>query len=317
MTRDSKGCVDLSGNEQVINGMIIKMGETKYTLPILSIKQSFKPNKKSLFTDPSGNEMVYVHEKVYNILRLHDVFNDTTAIKEIEDGILIMLESKGRRLCMLVDELLGERQVRIKPLPQYFEGSRFLNGCNVLDDGEISLVLDVASFFDNMPGVAFEDESELEVLEDEEAVDGSVEAEDTTKDKYFTFEVCGEEYGIEIAFIKEIVGICPITKLPETPDYAEGIVNIRGEIIPVINLRKRFSRPFKDYDAASCIVLLEYQEAVIGIIVDKVREVALIHENQIAPPPNIKLNYTNQFIKAIGKVGEDIKLLLDLEKTIA
>ena len=142
-------------------------------------------------------------------------------------------------------------------------------------------------------------------------------SEDTTKDKFLTFIIDSEEYGVEIAKIREIISICKITKVPESPSYVEGIINLRGDIVPVIDVRKRFSKPWKEYDALTCIVVIEYSSYKIGLIVDSVNEVVYIHEDNILPPPSSKINYYNQFIRNIGRVDDNVKLLLDLDRLLA
>lgn len=144
-----------------------------------------------------------------------------------------------------------------------------------------------------------------------------LDSEDTTKDKFLTFVIDGDEYGIEIDNIKEIIKITKITTVPESPSYVEGIINLRGDIVPVIDVRKRFSKPSKEYDALTCIVVIDYVKYRIGLIVDSVNEVVYIHEEDILPPPNSKLNYYNQFIRNIGRAEDGVKLLLDLEKFLA
>lgn len=134
------------------------------------------------------------------------------------------------------------------------------------------------------------------------------------KDQYLTFIIENEEYGIEIAHIKEIISICPITLVPETPDYLEGIISLRGDIIPVIDVRKRFLIAPKEYDELTCIVVIEYSGYSLGLIVDSVKEVLYIKEENVLPPPSDKLNYYNQFIKNIGRAGERPKLLLSLDR---
>ena len=137
---------------------------------------------------------------------------------------------------------------------------------------------------------------------------------DTTKDQYLTFEIDSEDYGVSISDIKEIISICPITPVPETPEYVEGIINLRGDIIPVINVRKRFGKPAKEYDSQTCIVVVEQSIYTIGLIVDGVKEVMYIDSANVLPPPCAKLNHYNQFVRNIGRVGNGVKLLLDLEK---
>ncbi|MCL2708043.1 MAG: chemotaxis protein CheW [Defluviitaleaceae bacterium] len=151
-------------------------------------------------------------------------------------------------------------------------------------------------------------------IEHDPLLNTEVVVEDTIKDQYLTFEVDGEDYGIEIAKVKEIIKMQAITHVPDMPDYIEGITNLRGDLIGVVNVRRRFGMEQKAYDESTCIVVIFYLDYLIGLIVDDVKETATIQENQISQPPNAKLNYANQFIRNIGQVGDEIKLLLDLER---
>lgn len=127
----------------IIDGMTIRVGQSIYTIPIMSIKQSFKVKEKDIFKDIDGNEMIMVRGQCYNILRLHDRYNIKTDIKDIEKGILVMVENEGKSLCIFADELLGEQQVVVKPLPNYIKKVKGIVGCNLLGDGSISLILDI------------------------------------------------------------------------------------------------------------------------------------------------------------------------------
>jgi purine-binding chemotaxis protein CheW len=140
--------------------------------------------------------------------------------------------------------------------------------------------------------------------------------EDTTKDRYMTFNIGSEKYGLEIAYVKEIIEMVPITRVPESPPYVEGIFNLRGDIIGVLDVRKRFSKEPKDYDAQTCIIVVEHRDFVLGLIVDSVNEVMTIEEDSIQAPPSAKLNHYNQYIRNIGQVGNEVVLLLDLEKLL-
>lgn len=139
--------------------------------------------------------------------------------------------------------------------------------------------------------------------------------EDTQKDKFLTFLLGKEFYGIEIRHVTEIIGIQPITEVPELPEYVRGIINLRGKIIPVIDVRLRFKKPFKEYNDRTCVIVIDIDDLSAGLIVDSVSEVIVIPESDIVPPP--ELNKTgNRFIKGIGKVDNDVKMLLDCEKLL-
>ncbi|MDR2650523.1 MAG: chemotaxis protein CheW [Clostridiales bacterium] len=139
---------------------------------------------------------------------------------------------------------------------------------------------------------------------------------ETTTDRFMTFYIDSEEYGLEISVVKEIIEMVPITRIPESPEFVEGIINLRGDIIGVLDVRKRFSKSPKPYDEQTCIIVVEYGEFVLGLIVDSVNEVLIIKEDHISAPPNAKLNHYNQYIRNIGRVEHGIVLLLDLERVL-
>ncbi len=131
----------------IIDGMNIKLGCSSYTIPTINIRESFRPNEKNIFSDPDGNEMIMVRGQCYPILRLYELFQVDTDIKEFSEGIIIMIEQDENVICLFVDELLGQQQVVVKALPEYvrrFSKSKGLAGCTLLGDGSISLILDIA-----------------------------------------------------------------------------------------------------------------------------------------------------------------------------
>jgi purine-binding chemotaxis protein CheW len=140
--------------------------------------------------------------------------------------------------------------------------------------------------------------------------------EDTQKGKFLTFSIGREDYGIEIKFVTEIIGIQDITEVPELPDYVKGIINLRGKIIPVIDVRIRFKKEPKEYNDRTCIVVIDIKETFVGLIVDNVAEVINIEDSNIVPPPDIKTGFHNKYVKGIGKVGSEVKLLLNCDKLL-
>ena len=137
---------------------------------------------------------------------------------------------------------------------------------------------------------------------------------DTIKDMFFIFEIDGEDYGVEVANVKEIISVPKITKVPKLPNFIEGIINLRGDLIGVLDVRKRFGKMPKEHDEETCIVVIVYNQYTLGMIVDSVKAAHTIPPENVAPPPSAKLNSYNQFIRNIGKVGDGVKLLLDLER---
>lgn len=140
--------------------------------------------------------------------------------------------------------------------------------------------------------------------------------EDTQKGRYLTFSIGKESYGIEIKYVTEIIGIQAITEIPELPDYVKGIINLRGKIIPVMDIRLRFKKEAKEYNDRTCVIVVDINELSIGLIVDTVTEVLTIADEDIVSPPEMNKGMNNRYIKQIGKVGEEVKLLLDCNKLL-
>ena len=145
--------------------------------------------------------------------------------------------------------------------------------------------------------------------------DNQDQIEDTQKGKFLTFCMGNDFYGIEIKYVTEIIGLQPITEIPEMPEYIRGIINLRGKIIPVMDVRLRFRKPFREYNDRTCIVVIEISEVSVGLIVDSVSEVIAIPDEEIVAPPSMTKE-GNRYIKGIGKVGTDVKLLLDSDKLL-
>lgn len=147
--------------------------------------------------------------------------------------------------------------------------------------------------------------------EDEPLVD-----EDSMEGKYLTFVLAAEGYGLEIRYVTEIIGIQEVIHLPEMPDYVKGVVNLRGKVIPVIDMRLRFRLPEHEYDDRTCIVVVNVDDRSVGLVVDKVSEVIDIPTENIEPPPRTANRQKGSYIRGLGKVGGQVKILLNIEELL-
>ncbi len=141
-----------------------------------------------------------------------------------------------------------------------------------------------------------------------------MENEDAQSGKYLEFQIGKEAYGIPIRFVTEIINMQAVSSLPEAPDYLKGIINLRGRIILVIDMRCRLNKKDMDYTDRTCIVVVEAENLNAGLIVDSVTEVLGIEDKDIAPAPQIKIAGGNGYLSGIGKVNGEVKLLLDCDK---
>lgn len=142
------------------------------------------------------------------------------------------------------------------------------------------------------------------------------EIEDTQADKYLTFTLGAEAYGIAIRHVIEIIKLQPLTEVPDMPDYIQGVMNLRGQIIPVMDVRKRFKKEPIPYNDRTCIVVIAVGDLSIGLIVESVSEVLTIAADHIVSPPDLG-KAPNRFIDGISRTVGDVKLLVNAEKLIA
>ena len=143
------------------------------------------------------------------------------------------------------------------------------------------------------------------------------EASDLQQGMFMTFQ-CGKEcYGIEIQYVSEIVQFQTITPVPEVEEYIKGLINLRGKIVPVIDVRMRFGQEPMEYNDRTCIVVIGLKNTVVGLIIESIAEVVIIDKDNILPPPTLSHGpEQNKYVYGIGKVGDEVKLLLDPARLI-
>ncbi len=149
---------------------------------------------------------------------------------------------------------------------------------------------------------------EAEVLEQEV---------DMQEGQFLTFMIGEQQYGVEIKYVTEIIGIQNITGLPDLPPFVKGVINLRGRVIPVVDVRLRFDMEEREYDERTCIIVVNINETSVGLVVDTVAEVLNIPLESIEPPPKVnkKIN-GNRFIYGLGKVDNQVQILLDTQKLL-
>lgn len=152
----------------------------------------------------------------------------------------------------------------------------------------------------------------------EEMLDEEAQNEDAQKGKYMTFQAGKEFFGISISYVNEIIGVQPITAVPEVEDYIKGLINLRGKIIPVIDVRTRFKMEPIEYTDRTCIIVIDVKSMVIGLIVEKIAVVDTIADDDIMPPPTLgnRDREQNKYVYGLARTGDTVKLLIDPEKLI-
>ena len=143
---------------------------------------------------------------------------------------------------------------------------------------------------------------------------------DTKAGKYLTFKLADEDYGISLLKVREIIGMMPITSVPRTPEFVKGVINLRGKVIPVTDLRLRFDMPEIDYTDRTCIIVVEVSGAEstvqMGIVVDAVTEVLPVQETEIETTPEFGASVDTRYILGMANMEGAVKILLDIDRVL-
>ena len=155
-------------------------------------------------------------------------------------------------------------------------------------------------------------------MKNEEAEQDELLEDDTQKGKFMTFQTGKEFFGISISYVNEIIAMQPIAAIPEVDDYVKGLINLRGKIIPVIDVRVRFKMEPCEYTDRTCIIVIDVKSTTVGLIVEKIAEVDTIADDSVVPPPTLgrKEHEHNKYVYGLARTEDGVKLLIDPEKLI-
>jgi purine-binding chemotaxis protein CheW len=169
--------------------------------------------------------------------------------------------------------------------------------------------------------IKFSKKRSINMTELAETMDQAVRVMADKEEKYLTFTLAEEEYGIGILKIKEIIGMMPITTVPQTPEFVKGVINLRGKVIPVIDLRLRFGMESMDYTERTCIIVVEIAGSSgtvqIGIVVDAVSEVLNVKGEDIEDTPTFGARLNTDYILGMAKMEGGVKILLDIDRVLS
>ena len=142
-------------------------------------------------------------------------------------------------------------------------------------------------------------------------------SDDSSLIQLVTFKIAEEEFGVDILKVQEIIRMMPITKVPNAPSFVEGVINLRGKVIPVIDMRRRFGMAAAEHDSQTRIMVMDLQGQIVGFVVDAVCEVLRIKESTVEPPPAVVAGIGSEYMRGVGKLEDRLLILLDLDRLLS
>lgn len=287
----------------IIRSLLVEVGNREFAIPLANVQEIVRLNKDEV-KSIKNQEVGIIRERVLPLVRMHSRLGaDEDHLNASKRLFVIVVGLAEKRVGLVVDRTLGNQEIVIKPLGKYIGQPKYIAGATIMGDGNVALILDVGSI------VREEGTKELQHQEYEQKETGS---EDEVI-QLATFKLGAEEYGVEIDRVKDIITVPEITKVMNAPYSVLGMINLRGKLIPVMDLRQRFDIHQQELDRKSRIMVVEFSNELIGILVDQVTQVLKVPTRTIEAPPDNTSQVDSKFIKNISNLNDRLIILLDLD----
>lgn len=287
----------------IIRSLLVKLGEREFAVPLGNVQEIVRLNKDEI-KSIKNQEVGIIRDRVLPLVRMHSRLGakeDNLSAKKRLFVVVIGLAEK--RVGLVVDRTLGNQEIVIKPLGKYVGQPKYIAGATIMGDGNVALILDVGSIVR---------EEGTKELTNQEIDQKQINAQDEVI-QLATFKLGVEEYGIEIDRVKDIITVPEITLVMNAPYSVLGMINLRGKLIPIMDLRQRFAINHQALNRKSRIIVVEFLGGLIGILVDQVTQVLKVPTRTIEAPPDNGSQVDAKFIKSISNLDERLVILLDLD----
>jgi len=303
----------------IIDGLLVRVGTQRYVIPLSVVDECVElradGNERS-----SGIDFLNIRGETVPFLRLRTLFHVDGEADKYQK--IVIVSAGGGRIGLVVDQLLGNYQTVIKSLSRLHADVGIFSGATILGDGMVALILDVPRLIDlgqggdggaaRSPGAALVDRGGAgrEPPPSAPLPVGSTEV--------LTLGLSGESFAVEAAAVREILDLVPITDVPKASGHARGLINVRGKVVPLVDLRVRFgmdpTTPTIDTRVVVIEVTIDDEPEIVGFLADKVHEVARIDAAAIEATPRVGIHWRSEFIRGVGRRGADFLFILDINR---
>lgn len=289
----------------IIRSLLVQIGEKQFAIPLVNVQEIIRLSKEEIKTI-QNQEVGIVRDRVLPLVRLHKRLNASE--KEILNKkriFVVVLGLAEKRVGIIIDKTLGNQEIVIKSLGKYIGTPKYIAGATIMGDGNVTLILDIGSIVNE---------------EGTKDVTNNLPSNETSKNEktlqLTTFRLGDEEYGIEIDKVKDIITVPTITPVINSPFSIIGMMNLRGKLIPVMDLRERFGISQQQTTRKSRIMVVEIRNELIGLLVDQVTQVLKVNEEIIEHAPKYESLVEEAYIRGICHLEERLIILLDIDRVI-
>lgn len=288
----------------IIRSLLVKIGEKQFALPLANVQEIVRLSKEEIKTI-QNQEVGIIRDRVLPLVKLHQKLN--TSEKNLDERkrlFIVVVGLADKRVGIIIDKTLGYQEIVIKSLGKYMGSPKYISGATIMGDGNVALILDVGAIV-NEEGTKVSPRS----IYSEQKIDAKTI-------QVATFILRNEEYGIEIDKVKDIITVPEITPVINSPASILGMMNLRGKLIPVMDLRLRLQMEQEEKTRKSRIMVVEYGNEQMGLLVDQVRQVLKINEEEMEDAPKDEGEIEESYIRGVCHLDERLIILLHIEKLI-
>lgn len=287
----------------IIRSLLVKIGDKEFAIPLVNVQEIVRLNQHEVKTI-KNQEVGVVRDRVLPLVRMHK----RLGVSEIKLAgtkriFVIVIGLAEKRVGLVVDKTLGNQEIVIKPLGKYIGTPKYIAGATIMGDGKVAIILDT--------GAIVREEGTKDMINEELNFKNAKRHEEIIE--LATFKLGMEEYGIEIDRVKDIITVPPITRIMNAPHSVLGMINLRGKLIPVMDVRERFGINKTDLTRKSRIIVIELAQEFIGILVDKVTQVLKVSRDTIEAPIDSNNQIDEKYIRGISNLKDRLIILLDLD----
>ena len=296
----------------ILDGLLLAVGSEVFILPLTQVIESLRPAAHDIKTVADACRVVHIRDEYLPVLALHQLFAVPHAVSDPTQGILVLLEAEGKRFALLVDDLVGQQQVVMKSLEANYQPVEGMLGATILGNGKVALILDVAALprlIKNGVSRRWPKESNMEKFGKM-----TVDSANIAQQEFLTFTLGSEEFGLEILKVQEIRSYDAITKIPNAPGFLQGVINLRGVIVPIVDMRMKFNLPKIEYNEFTVVIVLNFSGRTMGVVVDTVSDVIGLSKEEIKPAPEFSKLFATDYLLGLATVEQRMVILVDIER---